>query len=772
VEKQDTDQKYKLALDYHSNGRPGKVEIKPSKPFATSSDLSLAYTPGVAAPCLEIAKNPDDAYKYTSKGNLVAVISNGSAVLGLGNIGALAGKPVMEGKGILFKRFADIDVFDIEINCESVDEMVNTIKALEPTFGGVNLEDIKAPECFEVEKALIETMNIPVFHDDQHGTAIIASAAFLNALEVTKRNIKDVKVVFSGAGAAAIACAKLFFHLGVKRENLLMCDSQGVIYQGRTKGMNKYKHEFAVKTDLRTLGDAMKNADAFVGCSARGLVTQEMVKSMAKEPIIFAMANPEPEIYPDEVHQVRTDALMATGRSDFPNQVNNVLGFPFIFRGALDVRATQINMEMKLAAVRALASLAKEEVPEEVKMAYNGQNFTFGKNYLIPKPFDRRVLTRLAPAVAKAAIDSGVARLSIKDFSEYAQSLEARLGQGGEFLKYLRDTLKALNNQLGRKIKIAFAEGQNKRVLQAIKLLLDEGVLEPILLGNKDRILKVAKETSLDEIQSCSIITPEEAPNYENYFREYLKMRQRDGVTIAHAVELMGQENYYGAMMALKGEVDAFMNGPTISYPECFRPLMNVVGTNNDSRSCGIYIMVFQNRILFFADCTAQINPNAEDLSEIAASTAKVFTDIMKKDPRIAFLSFSNFGSNSDNLSRKVKDAVAITKKNYPKLVCDGEMQADVAINRQIMSNLFGFCDLDRAADILIFPDLNSANIAYKLLTQLSDVHAIGPLLVPMKKTVNIIARTASVQEIVNMSILTAIMAHKRISNEKTNRTN
>ncbi len=766
---QEIDQKYKAALDYHSQGRPGKIEVRSTKPFATSSDLSLAYTPGVAAPCLEIAKNPDDAYKYTSKGNLVAVISNGTAVLGLGDIGALAGKPVMEGKGILFKRFADIDVFDIEINASTIEEMVNTVKALEPTFGGINLEDIKAPECFEVEKALIEKMNIPVFHDDQHGTAIIASAGFLNSLEITKRKISEVKCVFSGAGAAAIACAKLFIHLGVRRENLIMCDTTGAIYQGRTKGMNKYKDEFAVNTYARTLADALKGADVFIGCSARGVVTQDMIKTMAKDPIIFAMANPDPEIYPDEVFAVRKDAIVATGRSDFSNQVNNVLGFPFIFRGALDVRATQINMEMKLAAVRALAALAKEDVPDEVKLAYGGENFSFGRNYIIPKPFDKRVLTRVAPAVARAAMESGVAKNPIKDFTEYALQLESRLSSGGEFLRYLRDNLRALNKQLGRKVTLAFAEGEDKKVLQAVKILQEEGDIEPILLGHKDRIRDEIKSIAMDELLDLKIIEPNQDSNYEQYSEDYCIMKQREGVSRAHASEFMGLPNYFGAMMAMKGHVDAFMNGPSLSYPECFGPLMKVVGTQRGSRSNGIYIMAFKQRVLFFADCTAQINPKAEDLCEIAASTAQVFRDIMKREPRVAFLSFSNFGSNEHHEARKVKEAVRLTKHKYPNIVCDGEMQADVATNPQIMKNLFNFCTLDKPADILIFPDLNSANISYKLLTQLGDAHAIGPLLVPMAKTVNIIARTASVNEIVNMSILTAIMAHKRISNEKSN---
>ncbi len=762
----DRETKRQMALDYHSKGRPGKMEVIPTKASITSGDLSLAYSPGVAEPCLDIAKNPEDAYKYTAKGNLVGVISNGTAVLGLGNIGALAGKPVMEGKGMLFKKFADIDVFDIEINADSVDDMVRIISAMEPTFGGVNLEDIKAPECFEVEAQLIEKMNIPVFHDDQHGTAIIAAAGFLNALEITGKKISDVVVVFSGAGAASIACAKIFLDLGVKRENLFMTDSKGVIYHGRTDGMNKYKEEFAVKTAHRTLGDAMKGADAFIGCSARGVLTKDMVASMAKNPIIFAMANPEPEITPEEVAEVRNDAIVATGRSDYPNQVNNVLGFPFIFRGALDVRAKKINAEMKLAAVKAIADLAKEEVPDEVKMAYNNRDFTFGPEYIIPTPFDARALTRVAPAVAKAAMDSGVARVTIENLAEYASNLANRLNTSGSFIKRLRDRHSAHIARRKQKTRIVFSEGTNSRILQAVKQLLTEERIEAILLGNPRRIHNKMDKIGLPELKEMvEIINPTKHEKFKEFCTEFAESRQRRGVSFYHAEDLMSHENYFGSMMAKTGMADAFIAGPTLSYPSCLVPVMNVIGTRSKRRAAGIFILNFKDRVLFLADCTAQVDPSAEDLAEIAASTSELYRHLMKREPRIAFLSFSSYGSNRHPAAAKVQKAVAITKERYPELKCDGEIQADVAVNKNIHDKLFPFTELDGPSDILIFPELNSANISYKLLSQLSDANAIGPVLVPMGRTVNIIQRTAPVSEIVNMCILTALLHEERAAN-------
>lgn len=766
--KNDQDHKKLQALEYHSEGRPGKIEVISTKPTMTSLDLAKAYSPGVAWPCLEIAKDPELAYKYTAKGNLVAVISNGTAVLGLGDIGAIAGKPVMEGKGLLFKRFADIDVFDLELNSKSVDEIVNIVSALEPTFGGVNLEDIKAPECFEIETQLIEKMNIPVFHDDQHGTAIIASAAILNALEITNRKMKDTKFVVSGAGAAAISCAKLFFELGLPKENLIMCDSNGAIYKGREKGMNKYKDEFAVETKARTLADAMVDADVFIGCSAKGLVSQDMVKAMASNPIIFAMANPDPEISPPEIYAVRDDAIVGTGRSDYPNQVNNVLGFPFIFRGALDVRAKKINMEMKLAAVHALAQLAKEEVPEEVKIAYGGTDFKFGREYLIPKPFDPRVLTRVSPAVAKAAMDSGVARIEIPNIMAYARSLEGRMGNSGEFLKSLRDRLATYVAKRGSKVKVVFAEGTNSRILQAVKQLVDEGKILPVLVGRKKAIHKKMDMLGLEKYkEDVKTVNPRKHADFENFVRMYSKEKQRSGVTLHHSDELMAHQNYFGSMLVREGQADAMIAGPTLNYPDCFPPLARVIGTQDGKPAAGIFIMNFKNRVLFFADCAVQINPSAEQLAEIASSTADLFRKLMKREPNIAFLSYSNFGSNTSEDAKKVRKAVALTKELYPNLQVDGEMQADVAVNKGLMDKLYNFSELEGPTDILIFPNLDSANISYKLLAQLSSANAIGPILLPMNKSANIIPRTATVSEIVNMTILSALLSDEKINSKE-----
>ncbi|MBT3984606.1 MAG: NADP-dependent malic enzyme [Bacteriovoracaceae bacterium] len=750
------DQKDEAALEYHRSGRPGKIEVIPTKPCQTARDLSLAYSPGVALPCLEIAKDPETAYQYTSKGNLVAVVSNGSAVLGLGNIGALASKPVMEGKGILFKRFADIDVFDIELNASTVEEMVQHVKALEPTFGGINLEDIKAPECFEVERQLKEIMDIPVFHDDQHGTAIIASAAFINAAELASKELKSMKIVFSGAGAASIACAKLFFKMGVDPKNLTMCDSKGAIYIGRKEGMNKYKDEFAVETDARTLEDAMRNADAFIGCSARGVLTKEMVKTMAKDPIIFAMANPDPEIYPEEVAEVRDDAIMATGRSDYPNQVNNVLGFPFIFRGALDVRATKINEEMKLAAVYAISALAKEEVPDEVKKAYGNSNFSFGRNYLIPKPFDRRVLTRVSPAIAKAAIDSGVARIKITDFRAYAKSLSERLGTTGAFTRSLRERIDTENPPT-----LVFAEGEHSRILRAASIIKDEGIITPLLLGNRKVIEQKISKLGLENLESVKIISPENDEHLDKFSDTFFAGRKRKGVSRTHAKDLMEKPNYFGSMMVRTGMADGMITGATRTYPECIKPIMRVAGTTGPFKAAGIYILLIKKRVLFFADCTLQTTPDAKDLSDIARSTSALYRKLMLKSPRVAFLSFSSFGSSKHPEATKIRKAVELTKQSGEDMIIDGEMQADAAVNFDIMKEFFDFTELDSAADILIFPNLHAANISYKLLVQLGDAKAIGPIIVPMDHPINVLQRTSSVEEIVNMATVTALMAQQ-----------
>jgi malate dehydrogenase (oxaloacetate-decarboxylating)(NADP+) len=760
TESTSAEEKYRLALDYHSQGRVGKIEVVPTKACLTARDLSLAYSPGVAAPCLEIAKNPEDVYKYTAKGNLVAVLSNGTAVLGLGDIGPLAGKPVMEGKGVLFKRFADIDVFDIEINSKTVEEVVAVVKALEPTFGGVNLEDIKAPECFEIERQLQE-LDIPVFHDDQHGTAIIGGAAFINACEITGRDVGKTTVVVSGAGAAAIATALFFIELGVKRENILMADSKGVIYKGRTEGMNKYKEFFANETKARTLGDALKGADCLVGCSAKGLVSKEMVKHMAKDPIIFAMANPDPEITPEEVAEVRSDAIMATGRSDYPNQVNNVLGFPFIFRGALDVRARKINEAMKKAAAYALAGLAKEEVPEDVKRAYGNENFSFGRNYLIPKPFDKRVLTRVSPAVAQAAMDSGVARIQITDMNAYAKSLQERLGQTGSIMRNIRSRLPGAGG--ADKPRIVFPEGTNARILKAVSILRDEGLIHPILLGSKRIIHRKMDELSLSSLKDLEIITPEDSPNYEPFVKDYYTQRQRKGVSYSFAKDVIKRGNYFGSMMVKGGHADGMITGATQNYPECIRPIMKVIGTHTPGRAkvAGIMMLVFKSRVVFLADCTVQLNPDANDLADIAISAAQLYRNVMKQEPRVAFLSYSNFGSSRDPQAVKMAEAAKIAKAKDANLIADGEMQADVATNHEIMKNLFDFGSLDKAADVLIFPDLGSANISYKLLAQLGGATPIGPILLPLKYAINIVQRTSTVDEIVNMSHLTALISQE-----------
>ncbi len=748
------------SLLYHSSGKPGKIEVNPTKPCITARDLSLAYTPGVAAPCLEIEKNPDSLYTYTSKGNLVAVISNGTAVLGLGNIGAAASKPVMEGKGVLFKRFAGIDVFDIEINESDPNKVIAIINSLEPTFGGINLEDIKAPECFQIEKELNEKMNIPVFHDDQHGTAIICSAGLINALEIQKKQIGDVKIVFSGAGAAAMACAKLFFEIGVKKENLLMCDTTGVIFKGRTEGMNIYKEEFAQETSLRTIEEALNGADVFVGVSKAGALKKEMVKKMAERPVIFALANPTPEIFPYEVEEVRKDAIIATGRSDFPNQINNVLCFPFLFRGALDVRAKKINLEMKLAAVKALAELAREDITDEVKMAYQNEEFKFGKNYIIPKPFDGRILERLAPAVAKAAMESKVARLEIKDLSEYARNLKSKMGsKSANFMKSLRDGLEAWVKKKGRKIKLVYADGHERRVLRALNNLMAENIIEPILLGSSTEILKLIEELKLKNLKDVQIINPTDHRNFDTYCKKYYKKRQRKGVNKTTASEFVRLENYFGAMMVDDGLADGLLSGPNLDFPTCFNPIVQIIGTEGKKKSAGIFILCFKNRILFLADTTTLIDPSEKELESIAIGTANLYRKLLGKEPKIAFLSFSNFGSTIHPKTEKVKRAVHLTRKNNPKLMVEGELQADVAVNGELMKMLFPFSKLDGAADILIFPDLNSANICYKLLSQLSDVDAIGPIMSHLNKSANILQRTTDLNGIANMSYLTALLS-------------
>ncbi|MCE1226617.1 MAG: NADP-dependent malic enzyme [Geobacteraceae bacterium] len=748
--------KIKDALEYHSMGRKGKIEVISTKPCQTAADLSLAYSPGVAEPCLAIEKNPDDAYKYTAKGNLVAVVSNGTAVLGLGNLGALAGKPVMEGKGVLFKRFADIDVFDIELDTENPDEIIKACQLLEPTFGGINLEDIKAPECFYIEEELKKTMKIPVFHDDQHGTAIISSAALINALELVGKNIEDIRIVVNGAGASANSCAKLAIALGVKPNNMIMCDTKGVIYKGRKEGMNPYKELFAADTHFRTLEEAAKGADVLFGLSAKGAFTADMVRSMAPNPIIFAMANPDPEITPDEARAARGDVIIATGRSDYPNQVNNVLGFPFIFRGALDVRASCINEEMKLAAVKALAKLAREEVPDSVSKAYGNVKFSFGREYIIPKPFDPRVLLHVAPAIAQAAMDSGVARQPIEDMEKYIEHLESTQGKSKEIMRYI------INKAKTDPKRIAFPEGDNEKMLRAAQILVDEGIAHPILIGNSIKIRDKIDELglNLDEVQ---IVDTENSKYTEPYAQELYRLRQRKGITESEARRIMRRKsrNHFGAMMVRMGDADAMLSGIDAHYPETIRPALEVVGKQANLTSVhGMYMMVFKKGVYFMADTTVEIDPSAEELAEtaiLAAQNVKVF-DI---DPRVAMLSFSNFGSVRHPLSDKVRRAVEIVKEREPDLIIDGEMQADTAVVQELLDH-FKFSKLKNTANVLIFPDLNSGNIAYKLLARLGGGEAIGPILMGMQKPVHVLQRGDDVSDIVNMAAIAVVDAQGR----------
>jgi malate dehydrogenase (oxaloacetate-decarboxylating)(NADP+) len=743
------------ALDYHSQGRRGKIEVVPSKPCQTQRDLSLAYTPGVADPCKEIHANPDDAYLYTAKGNLVAVVSNGTAVLGLGDIGALAGKPVMEGKGVLFKRFADIDVFDIELESHDPDDIIKAVKMLEPTFGGINLEDIKAPECFYIEETLKKTMGIPVFHDDQHGTAIISGAALLNALKVVGKKIDKVKVVFSGAGAAGIACAKFYESLGVRRENMLLVDTKGVVFKGRTDGMNPYKEYFAVDTEARTLADAMKGSDVFCGVSVKDIVSKEMVKSMADKPIVFAMANPDPEItYPDAI-EARDDIIMATGRSDYPNQVNNVLGFPFIFRGTLDVRATAINDEMKVAAAHALAELTMEDVPDSVIRAYGGKRIEFGREYIIPKPFDPRVLIWEATAVAKAAMASGVARIPIQDFEAYKDALEARLGKSREVMRFF------IHKAQRAPKRIVFPEGEEEKILRAANIITDEKIAQPILLGNQELIHGKIDELGLD-LERVEIVDPSTSPKYEQYVDAYYAMRQRKGVTRPDAERQLKTKNVFGMMMVERGDADGLISGLTQQYPETVRPALQIIGKKEGvSKIAGLYMMVFKSHTLFLADATVNIEPTAQDLAEITLLTAQKVREF-DIEPRVAMLSFSNFGSANHPLVDKVQTAVQIVKKLDPTLIVDGEMQADTAVVPEILNELYPFSSLKGPANVLICPDLTSANIAYKLLARLGGATAIGPVLLGICKPVYLLVPGYEVSDIVNITALAVVEAQRQ----------
>jgi len=743
------------ALEYHAKGRPGKIEVIPTKEAKTQRDLSLAYSPGVAAPCLEIKDNVENVYKYTAKGNLVAVISNGTAVLGLGDIGPEAGKPVMEGKGVLFKIFADIDVFDIEINEKDPEKFVQIVKALEPTFGGINLEDIKAPECFYIETELKKRCNIPLMHDDQHGTAIISAAALLNALELQKKKIDKVKFVVNGAGAAAMACTMLYEALGAKHENFLMFDRKGVLHKGRTD-LEEFKQKFANGKGEMTLAQAMKDADVFIGLSAGNCVTQDMVKSMAKNPIVFAMANPDPEITWEEAVAARKDVIMATGRSDYPNQVNNVLGFPYIFRGALDVRARNINEEMKLAAVRALAELAKTPVPDIVNMAYNEKSIVFGPNYIIPKPLDPRLLSTVAPAVAKAAIDSGVAQYPITDWDGYVTSLEKRLGQDNQVMRIL-------GNKARRDPKrIVFAEADNLKVLKAAQIVFDEGIGYPILLGDKPKIQSIALENGID-LEGLPIFDPRSEETDERrtkYADLFFKRRQRKGFNAYESRKVMRDRNYYGCMMVECGDADAMISGLTKNYPDTIRPALQTIGTEPGVKKiAGMYLMLTKKGPLFLGDTTVNFNPTAEELAEITLLVAEEVRNF-NIIPRVAMLSYSNFGSSDSPEAKLVADARALVKQKMPHLLVDGEMQASVAFNKELMKENYPFCELvDKDVNTLIFPNLASGNIAYNLMKELETADAIGPILLGLNKPVHILQLGSSVRSIVNMALVAVVDA-------------
>lgn len=754
------------ALTYHAMGRPGKIAVVPTKPTNSQRDLSLAYSPGVAEPCLKIAENKEDAYKYTAKGNLVAVISNGTAVLGLGDIGPEAGKPVMEGKGLLFKIFADIDVFDLELNVRDVDQFVSTVKALEPTFGGVNLEDIKAPECFEIERRLKEELNIPVMHDDQHGTAIISGAALMNACELQKKKIEKTKIVVSGAGAAAVSCTRMYIALGAKPENIIMVDRSGVIRKDRPS-LDEIKQEFATARNIHSLDDAIDGADVFIGLSAANVLSAEALKTMAKNPIVFAMANPDPEIDYNLACNTRKDVIMATGRSDFPNQVNNVLGFPYIFRGALDVRATGINEEMKIAAVHAIALLAKKPVPESVNLAYNDHSLKFGKDYIIPKPNDPRLITEVAPAVAKAAIETGIARKTITDWEQYEEELRRRLGLDDVLMRDLSAAARRSPK------KVVFAEADNYRILRAAQIVRDEGIAEPVLLGNRSRIRSIIDEHAI-ELDQVEIIDPFEERGNDRFKRyvDYLyNRRQRRGVSELEATKMMLDRNYFGASMVQFGEADTLISGLTKNYATTVRPALHVIGAEPGKQLAGMYMMLTKKGPVFFGDTTVTQNPTADELVNITVMLHDAVRKLNIK-PRIALLSYSNFGTNKGDVPEKVREAVKKLHEQYSEIVADGEMQANFAMNSEMLAENFPFSTLKGSpANTLVFPNLESGNIAYKLLQEIGGAEAVGPILLGMNKPVHILQLGSSVREIVNMVTIAVVDVQSRtkVSNKKTN---
>src|SRR5688572_12431748 len=746
--------KRKDALDYHSSGRPGKIAVVPTKPLNNQRDLALAYSPGVAEPCLEIQKNPDDAYKYTARGNLVAVVTNGTAVLGLGNIGALAGKPVMEGKGNLFKQFADLDVFDLEVGSEDPDDVIKFCQLLEPSVGGINLEDIRAPDCFYIEEKLRETLKIPVFHDDQHGTAIISGAALLNALEITGHELSEVKCVFSGAGAAAISTAEHYVRLGVKRENIILTDRKGVIHKGRIGEIDPYKARFANETSARTIADALVGANVFVGLSVAGAVTGEMIAKMAENPIVFALANPEPEIHPAEVRRIRSDAIIATGRSDYPNQVNNVLGFPFIFRGALDARATEVNEAMKMAATRALALLAKEDVPESVSRLYGLASIKFGPDYLIPFPFDPRILLWVAPAVAWAAVATGVTKEFI-DLDDYREKLEARLGRAKGVMRGI------INRAVRDPRRVVFPEGEEPKVIRAAQLVADEGIADPILLGNPETIARIARENAIP-MDDIAIEDPGSSEKREEYADYLWTRRQRKGLSMGEAHQLLYKGNYFGSVMVALGHADALVSGVNMNYPETIRPALEVIGAHPKAEVVsGLYMLVFDKHVIFCGDTTVNIDPTAEQLAQIAYSAGRIVRTL-GITPRIAMLSFSNFGSVRHPEAEKVARAVQLLRQRDPSFVVDGEMQADTALDQALLNSAYPFSLLRDPANVLIFPNLSAGNIAYKLLNHLGGATAIGPILVGMNRPVHVLERGADVQDIVNMAAVAVMDAQSR----------
>ena len=749
----------KDALDYHSSGRKGKIEVIPTKPYTSQRDLSLAYSPGVAEPCLSINKNIDNVYKYTAKGNLVAVISNGTAVLGLGDIGPEASKPVMEGKGLLFKIFADIDVFDIEVNESDVEKFIATIKAISPTFGGINLEDIKAPEAFIIEERLKEELDIPIMHDDQHGTAIISSAALINALDIAKKKIEKVKIVVSGAGASAQSCLKLYISLGVKKENIFMFDSKGLLHESRKNSLDENKRFFMQKGSNLSLQEAFKKADVFLGLSKGGIVNEQMIKSMSKNPIVFALANPNPEIEYDLALKIRDDVIMATGRSDHPNQVNNVLGFPYIFRGALDVRATKINEAMKLAAVKAIALLAKEPVPDVVNEAYDAKSISFGRTQIIPKPLDPRLIYWVAPAVAKAAMESGVAKKPIKNWEKYELELMERLGLNNKLIRNLTD--KAKRNPK----KVVFAEADHYKILKAAEMALEEGIAIPILLGKRQKIQKIIDEYNLD-LSNCEIIDPrnESELKHREGFAEILhEKRKRRGLTFYEAKKLMRERNYFAAAMVETGMADVMISGLTRSYKDSIRPALRVIGVEDGlNKIAGMYILISKDGPMFFADTTVNINPTVEEIVDITLLVAKTVKQY-KISPKIALLSYSNFGSNEGEDAIKMREATKILHEKHPGLIVDGELQANFAVNKELINDFFPFSMLSgKSANTLIFPNLSSGNIAYKLVKEMSQQEAIGPILLGMKKPVHVLQIGSSVREILNMITLGVVDVQNR----------